>query len=42
MAVFNVLTLLGVASGTWQETILGLSVIVFGIAAQKRSAGVLK
>ena len=42
MAVFNVLTLIGVASGTWQETILGLSVIVFGIAAQKRSSGVLK
>jgi ribose transport system permease protein len=42
MAVFNVLTLMGVASGTWQETILGLSVIVFGIAAQKRMTGVIK
>lgn len=42
MAVFNVLTLLGVASGTWQETILGLSVIIFGIAAQKNAKGVVK
>jgi len=42
MAVFNVLTLLGVASGTWQETILGLSVIIFGIAAQKNTKGVVK
>lgn len=42
MAVFNFLTLAGVASGTWQETILGLAVIIFGIAAQKRFTGVLK
>lgn len=42
MAVFNFLTLIGVASGTWQETILGLAVIVFGVAAQKRFTGVLK
>lgn len=42
MAVFNFLTIIGVASGTWQETILGLAVIVFGIAAQKRFTGVLK
>ena len=42
MAVFNVLTLLGVSSGTWQETILGLSVIVFGVMAQKRTLGVVK
>lgn len=42
MAVFNALTLIGIASGTWQETILGLAVIVFGIAAQKKFTGVLK
>jgi len=42
MAVFNALTLIGIASGTWQETILGLAVIVFGIAAQKKFSGVLK
>ncbi len=42
MAVFNALTLIGIASGTWQETILGIAVIVFGIAAQKKFTGVLK
>ena len=42
MAVFNVLTLLGVPSGTWQEAVLGLSVIIFGIVAQKKSTGVVK
>jgi ribose transport system permease protein len=42
MTVFNVLTQLGVASGTWQETILGLSVILFGVAAQRRITGVVK
>ncbi|NCB62363.1 MAG: hypothetical protein EOM52_01930 [Clostridia bacterium] len=42
MAVFNVLTLLGVPSGTWQEAVLGLSVIVFGIVAQKKQMGVVK
>jgi ribose transport system permease protein len=42
MAVFNMLTLMGIASGTWQETILGLSVIVFGITAQKRMSGIIK
>ena len=42
MSVFNVLTLLGVPSGTWQETVLGLSVIVFGIATQRKFSGVVK
>lgn len=42
MAVFNVLTLLGVPSGTWQEAVLGMSVILFGIVAQKKFTGVVK
>ena len=42
MAVFNVLTLLGVPSGTWQEVVLGMSVIVFGIVANRRNAEVVK
>lgn len=42
MAIFNILTLLGVPSGTWQETVLGLSVILFGIMANKKATGVVK
>jgi len=42
MAVFNVLTLLGVPSGTWQEVVLGLSVILFGVATQRKFSGVVK
>lgn len=41
-AVFNVLTLLGVPSGTWQEIILGLIVIFFGMIAQRKEKGVIK
>ncbi|MCU6761064.1 Ribose transport system permease protein rbsC [uncultured Roseburia sp.] len=40
--VFNVLTLLGVPSGTFQETLLGVIVVVFGILAQKNVKGVVK
>ncbi len=42
MAVFNVLTLLGVPSGTWQEVVLGLSVIIFGITANRGTEEVVK
>ncbi len=42
MVVFNLLTLFGVPSGTWQETVLGLSVIVFGIIMQHNCRGVVK
>lgn len=41
-AIFNMLTLSGVPSGTWQETLLGLIVILFGMIAQKRVKGVVK
>ena len=42
MTVFNVLTLLGVPSGTWQEVCLGISVVIFGIVANRRNAEVVK
>lgn len=41
-AIFNMLTLSGVPSGTWQETILGLIVILFGMIAQRKVKGVVK
>lgn len=42
MAIFNVLTLVGVPSGTWQETVLGLSVILFGVLANRNTKEVVK
>ena len=39
---FNMLTIAGVPSGTWQETILGVFVIVFGIISQRGYKGVVK
>lgn len=41
-AIFNMLTIAGVPSGTWQETILGAIVIVFGILTQRGFKGVVK
>lgn len=41
-SIFNILTLMGVPSGTFQEAMLGLIVIVFGIIAQRRIKGVVK
>lgn len=41
-SIFNVLTLLGVPSGTWQEVVMGCSVIVCGILSQRRFEGVVK
>ncbi len=40
--IFNMLTILGVPSGTWQEAVLGLIVILFGILAQRKETGVVK
>lgn len=40
--VFNVLTILGVPSGTFQDTILGLIVIAVAILAQRKEKGVVK
>lgn len=40
--IFNVLTLLGVPSGTFQEFLLGAVVIVFAIFAQRGVKGVVK
>lgn len=41
-ALFNMLTIAGVASGTLQEAILGLCVIAFGFVAQRNVKGVVK
>lgn len=42
MGIFNFLTLMNVPSGTWQETVLGISVIIFGILAQRNTKEVVK
>jgi len=39
---FNVLSILGVPAGTLQEAVLGLSVVVFGVIAQRGVKGVVK
>ena len=40
--IFNVLTLFGVPSGTFQDFILGVIVILFAILAQRKVKGVVK
>ncbi len=40
--IFNVLTIFGVPSGTFQDAILGLIVILFAIFAQRKVKGVVK
>lgn len=40
--VFNVLTIFGVPSGTFQDTLLGIIVVVFAILAQRDVKGVVK
>jgi ribose transport system permease protein len=42
MAIFNFLTLMQVPSGTWQETVLGISVIIFGVLANRNTKEVVK
>jgi len=39
---FNVLSSLGVPSGTFQEAVLGLCIVVFGVIAQRSTRGVVK
>lgn len=41
-AVFNMLTKLGVPSGTLQETVLGIFIIIFGVLGQRGVKGVVK
>ena len=41
-SIFNMLTIAGVPSGTWQEAVLGFIVILFGIIAQRKEMGVVK
>ncbi len=40
--IFNMLTIAGVPSGTWQEAVLGFIVILFGVIAQRKETGVVK
>jgi ribose transport system permease protein len=42
MAIFNFLTLMNVPSGTWQETVLGITVIIFGVLANRNTKEVVK
>lgn len=42
MLIFNVLTMLGVPSGTFQETLLCIIVICFAVLAQRKVKGVVK
>lgn len=41
-SLFNVLTIVGVPSGTWQQTVMGLTVVISGIASQRNYKGVVK
>jgi len=41
-SIFNMLTILGVPSGTWQEAVLGAIVILFGVFAQRGEKGAVK
>ncbi len=40
--IFNILTLLGVPSGTFQDTILGMILIAFAVLANRKTKGVVK
>ena len=42
VVIFNVLTLLGVPSGAFQEFLLGSVVIIFAVFAQRGVKGVVK
>ena len=41
-AIFNVLTILGVPSGTWQQVMLGACELMCGILSQRKFKGVVK
>lgn len=41
-AVFNMLTILGAPSGTLQETVLGVFIVIFGVIGQRGVKGVVK
>ncbi|MCF0120801.1 MAG: hypothetical protein HUJ65_04100 [Oscillospiraceae bacterium] len=41
-AVFNMLTILGAPSGTLQETVLGVFIVIFGFIGQRGVKGVIK
>ncbi len=41
-SIFNMLTIAGLPSGTWQEAVLGFIVILFGIIAQRKETGIVR
>ena len=41
-SVFNILTIMGVPSGTLQEAFLGIFIVIFGIVGQRKAKGVIK
>ncbi len=41
-SIFNVLTIMGVPSGTWQKVIMGASVVICGILSKRSEKGVVK
>lgn len=41
-SVFNILTIMGVPSGTLQEAFLGIFIVLFGIIGQRKAKGVIK
>lgn len=41
-SIFNVLTIMGVPSGTWQKVIMGASVVICGIFSARSVKGVVK
>ncbi len=41
-SIFNMLTIAGLPSGTWQEAVLGFIVIIFGVIAQRKETGIVK
>lgn len=41
-AVFNILTIMGVPSGTLQEAFLGIFIVVFAVIGQRKVKGVIK
>ena len=41
-SVFNILTIMGVPSGTLQEAFLGIFIVIFGSVGQRKAKGVIK
>ena len=40
--IYNVMTILGVPSGTWQEVVMGLIILISGIISNRKERGPVK